>query len=81
MKCACAILSSVACLAVIYFSTFSHKWIDFPKIKNTEDIKCVFRFSLQISFETSLILRRTERDTTKRAHLSSNEVPLILVIF
>jgi hypothetical protein len=34
------ILLSVACLAVPYFSTLSHKWHDFRK--NLLNIKCVF---------------------------------------
>jgi hypothetical protein len=31
MQCACAILSSVASSALLYFSTFSHKLHDFRK--------------------------------------------------
>jgi hypothetical protein len=36
MQCACAILSSVACPAVQYFSTISRKRHDYPKQKNVE---------------------------------------------
>jgi len=39
------ILSSVACAAVQYFSTLSHKQHDFLK-KTLLNLKCVFRFSL-----------------------------------
>jgi len=40
-------LSSVACLAVQYFSTFSHKRHNFRK-KKLLNTKCVFWFSRQI---------------------------------
>jgi len=44
MQCACAVLSSVACLALQYFSTFSHKRRDF-KNKKVLNIQCVLIFS------------------------------------
>ena len=64
MHSACAILSSVACLPLPYFSTLSHKRHDFPgrKLLNT---KCVLWFSIQLLSETFLILRRNERDMIK----------------
>jgi hypothetical protein len=79
MQCACAILPSVACPALQYFSTFSHKRNDF--IKNiTEHKTCVLSFSTSLS-ETFLILRRTERDMMKNVHWSSCKVPFITVGF
>ena len=56
-------LSSVACRALLYFSTVSQKRHDFRR--KLLSINCVFSFSLQISFETFLILRRIERDMIK----------------
>ena len=55
-----SILPSVARRALPYFSTLPHTRYNFRKIKilNT---KCVF-FSLQLSYETFLILRRIQRD-------------------
>jgi hypothetical protein len=65
MQCVCAILSYVACLAEQYFSTLSHKRTIFKK-KN--EFKFVFRFSLQLSSETFLILRKTERVMFKNVY-------------
>jgi hypothetical protein len=74
MQSACDILSSVACLAVPYFSTLSHKRHDFQK-KVTEHKMCVFWFSLQLLYETFFILRRTQQEVIK-VHCSSCKVPV-----
>ena len=79
MQSACAILSTVACPALHYFSTLSDKRHDFRKKKVTEHEMCVF--SLQFLSETFLILRRTERDMIKNVYCSSRKVPFILVRF
>ena len=74
MQCACAILSSVACPALQYFSTLCHKRRDFRKsLPNTN---CVFWFYVQLLFETFLIVRRTERDMITNVYRSSCKVPL-----
>ena len=48
------------------------------KLLNT---KCVFLFSLQLLYETFLIIRRTERDMIKNVYRSSCKVPVIVVRF
>jgi hypothetical protein len=73
------ILSSLACPALPYFSTLSHKRHDFRK--QLLNIKCVFLFSLQILSETFLILRRIQRDIIINVHRSSCQVPLLLSDF
>jgi hypothetical protein len=58
------------CLAETHFSTLSNKRHDFRKQKyfNT---KCVILFFLQLLYETFLILRKTQRDSTMIIHRSS----------
>jgi len=64
MQCACAVLLSVACPAVLYCSTLSHKRHDFYKEEYIEDKMCVFIFSKKLS-EKFLIIRKIERDIIK----------------
>jgi hypothetical protein len=79
VKSAWAILSSVACPALQYFSTLSKKKARFF-FKVTEYKMCVLIFSTNLS-ETLLTLRRTEREMIKNVHRSSCKVPVILVRF
>jgi hypothetical protein len=72
------ILLPVACLSVQYFSTLSHKWHDFQI--EFWNIKCVVSLSLQLSFQTFPIVRRTERDIIN-VYRSSCKVPFILARF
>ena len=54
MQCACAILSSVACPGLQYFSTLSHKLYDIRKKKNVSDYKrCVLIFSTIFAWNIS----------------------------
>ena len=69
----------LACPALPYFSTLSHKGHDFRK-KNLP-IRCVFWFSVQILSEIFLTIRRTERDITKNVCWSSCKVLVNLVRF
>jgi hypothetical protein len=72
------IFSSVACLALPYFSTLSHKWHDLRK-NVIEHKMCVLIVSAILP-ETFFILRRIERDIIN-VHRSSCKVLVILVGF
>ena len=64
MQYARAIFSSVACPALPYFSTLSHKRHDFRR-KKLLKTKCVFWFTLHLLPGTFLIPRKIERNMTK----------------
>jgi hypothetical protein len=72
MHSACAILSSVACPALEYFSSLSHKRYDF--LKKLLNKKCKFWFSLQLLSQTFLILRRIQRDIIVNVIKSSCQI-------
>ena len=72
--------SSVACLALQYFSALTHKRPDL-RGKSFFVTQNVFWFSLQLLSETFLILRRTERDLIKNVYWFPCKVPIILVGF
>jgi len=69
----------VACTALPYFSTLSHKRHDFPK--KSLSIKCVFSVSLQHSSETFLILRVIQPNVNMKIPMSSRKLPVIHVRF
>jgi len=76
MQCARAILSSVACPAVTYFSVYLIIGIFFWK--NVIELKmCDLTLSTILS-QTLLILRRTERDMIKKCTFS-RRVPFIFI--
>jgi hypothetical protein len=72
------VLPSVACLALPYFSTLSHKRQDF-RIYVTEHKMCVVIFTALLS-ETFLIIRINQR-LIMHLPRSSCKVPIILVRF
>jgi hypothetical protein len=72
------ILSSVACLAVPYFSTLSHKWYYFLKKKVIEHKKCVLILSTPFVWNDS-----NSRNSARHYHkctYASCKVPVTLVI-
>jgi len=79
MQIACAVLSSVTCLALSHFSTLPNKLHDFRE--KLLIINHVFLFSLQFLSEIFLILIRIERDITTNVQICSRKVPFILSDF
>jgi hypothetical protein len=71
---------SVACLALRYFfPPLSHNLHDFRN--NVTELKICFMFSLQLFFETFLILQRIKRYRITVHSIHVNKVPVILVRF
>jgi len=70
MLCACAILSAIACAAVPYFSSLSHKRHYFRgggELLNTKACDLIFSKTLVENF---IILRRIQRDMIKKCALT-----------
>ena len=80
MQCACAIVSSVACPAVLYFSTLPHKRHDFRKIK-LWNIKCMFWFPVRLLLEACIILSRTEQDMIEYVYWAFCKIYRNLIFF
>jgi len=76
MKCACAILSSVACPV---YNIFPHYCINCTIFEKKIEQKCVVSFPIQILSEIFLIIRSIRRDIVINLHKSSCTVPIFLV--
>ena len=77
----CIILSFVTYLDVPFFLHISNGRIFEKKKKVAEHKMCLWRFSIQILYETFLILRRIQRDIIINVQRSSCRVPVILIRF
>jgi hypothetical protein len=73
------ILSSVACLAVPYFSTLSHKWHDF--LEEVTEHRICFDFLYNFCPKHFRFPRISQRDAVTNVHRSSCKEPVILVRF
>ena len=69
------IFSSLSSPAVPCSSTLSHLRHDFRGGEKVWNIKCVFLFSVQLLFETFLILRIIQRDIVTNVKTSSCKLP------
>jgi hypothetical protein len=76
----CIILSSIACLALSYFSKLSHNFMILWK-KFIECKMYVLFFSLQILLEIFLILKKIQWDTTINVRRISCKIPIHLIRF
>ena len=77
MQCACAIWPCVPYPPLQHLFTLSHKGHNFQL--TLLNVKCAFRFYIQIMSETIFILGRTEWDVIKNVCWSSCKVPVIFV--
>ena len=77
----CTIFAPVACPALSYLSTWSHKGMIFGDEKKLLNTKCMLWFSLEVLSETFLIIRRIQRDIIINAHSSSCTVHFTLFRF
>jgi len=77
MQFACTILPSVACPALHYFSTLSHKWHYFQK-KVIEHKMCAL-FCQQLLSQTFLMIRIIQRHIIINICRSSGRVPVMPV--
>jgi hypothetical protein len=83
MQCTCAVFSSVACPALQYYSTLSHKLRDFSREKKLLNIKCVLIFSVTFIWNTSRYKKNWTMYCHKWTHIGLLHVkyPLFLSDF